>query len=671
MNYTAEYFQAREQSQQHYRQAAASSGPPPATKKPTPGDGEEIWYLDGGYNNRTALSLISEIPAEATWALSRLVALSDEHNSRFVLITVPKLTEAILYAPLKYVKYYATQHESFSPFSPTPRTHLLCKHATESLLVLRNALHNELNVTHLVQDPDAISVIGQILQLPFEDERNTEMIIYALEILQILGPHMSPDEDGENPFDEIPINALERMVTDSMDRALLTHAINVLTLLMTPPSSPAPNAPPPYSPPYNPSADSPTMQRVLHFLTLVQDNLLLMAALEFLAAYLTSLPATQAFLLDPKLAQTLRLLAGVLRYEQRLETQTMPLGSPLRTAEREPGWLPYELSEEELRRIAPMPEPERSFQWMKKMFENAPGAELTQVVFWTLYKDTFAPLSEYAPSMLQAADIIRNVTIEFPEATASVVNDASGTSRFVILNIRRRGKPGSPLRFRCQWNGGTGCADANPTSPEELYQHLVTSHLALPQDDLSQIGQQTNALRCQWSTCDYVTSDPNSLRQHILTHIPTTIPAPKHPSQPPAVTLPSADALASDIGKMSLGSNAMSPLSRPPPPPPTAVLRFRTAPDMGTPSSIALLALYSLRMLFWASFADSSSSAPVHDEDKFGFPALPSIQQDLEKEEKEMEAGGEQVADPEIMWWVVDMVHRADESTEVVPLVLE
>jgi len=100
-----------------------------------------------------------------------------------------------------------------------------------------------------------------------------------------------------------------------------------------------------------------------------------------------------------------------------------------------------------------------------------------------------------------------------------------------------------------------------------------------------------------------------------------------------------------------------------------------------------LLALYSLRMLFWASFADNiGCAAPVHDGDRFGFPSLPSIQQDLEKEERER--GGEEVreaekcgrkafrslssslaevhiGDPEIMWWVVDMVHRADESADI------
>lgn len=326
---------------------------------------------------------------------------------------------------------------------------------------------------------------------------------------------------------------------------------------------------------------------------------------------------------------------------------------------------------------------------MNKIFENAPGAELTQVTFWTLYKDTFTPYSEFP--MLQAADIIRNVTIEFPEASASVINDggAGSTPRFVIQNIRRRLKPPSPFRFRCQWAGGAGCTTEIPDSSDTLYQHILSAHLSLPSDDMSQVGHPP-VIKCNWSTCDYVAADSKILRQHVLTHIPASTPAPKNPSQPHAITLPSSDTGLSANGANSTGHSTLSAISRPPPPPPSSILKFRGPPDASRdpPSSTTLLALYSLRMLFWASFSDSSTAAPVHDADRFGFPALPSIQRDLEKEEMEMERGGAEVrkagkrgrkafkaiasslaevhvGDPEIMWWVVDMVHRADESVDV------
>lgn len=108
-------------------------------------------------------------------------------------------------------------------------------------------------------------------------------------------------------------------------------------------------------------------------------------------------------------------------------------------------------------------------------------------------------------------------------------------------------------------------------------------------------------------------------------------------------------------------------------------------------------------MLFWASFTDRSLSRTNHhhrqsetneggsstEPERFGFPSLPSLQQDLEKEEqakgneadddriREAEKRGRRafraiceslrevhVADKEVMWWVVDMVHRAEDSAE-------
>lgn len=308
------------------------------------------------------LSLLSDIPKEVNWALSRLVNLSDEHNARFVLATVPKLTEAVFHAPDTYIRSYHASRETFPPFAASPRLELLRKHATESLLVLRNASHNDLNVTHLVQDSNTTKLLNEILRLPIDDESNAEIMVYAMELIQVIGPHLPVSSKRKHPYGDIPIGSLEALVSKSMDRTIIIHSLNVLTLLITTPATTA-NSEAAYSPPYAPYPDSPVINRVLQFLALVQDHLLLTSSLEFFAAYLTSLTATQAFLLNPKLIHTLRLLVGVLRYEQRTEIQTVRLGPPIRTAEREDEWLPYELSEEELARIAPMPEPERSFQW--------------------------------------------------------------------------------------------------------------------------------------------------------------------------------------------------------------------------------------------------------------------------------------------------------------------
>lgn len=338
---------------------------------------------------------------------------------------------------------------------------------------------------------------------------------------------------------------------------------------------------------------------------------------------------------------------------------------------------------------------------MNKMFENAPGAEQTQVTFWTLYKDTFTPFTQYP--MLQAADIIRNVTIEFPEATASVVGTPGGSNRFVISNIRRRMKPQSPLRFRCLWNGGVRCTDNALDSPDTLYNHLLESHLydgATEGVLVDPSNPNSPKMVCKWGSCPHAVPSLDVLRKHVLTHIPSSAPAPKNPSQPHAITLPYAESPAtSSYNAITAPISDAGAVTRPVAPPPSSVLKFRGPPDASRepPSSVTLLALYSLRMLFWASFSSISSAAPVHDADHFGFPTLPSIEQSFEKEKEEREKtkgndGKENddesvregarkgrrafrsvceslsevcVSDEAIAWWVVDMIHRAREGADL------
>lgn len=285
---------------------------------------------------------------------------------------------------------------------------------------------------------------------------------------------------------------------------------------------------------------------------------------------------------------------------------------------------------------------------MSKMFENSPKAEQTQVTFWTLYKDTFAPFTEYP--MLQAADIIRNVTIQFPDATASVVHDPAGIAqdRFVIQNIRRRLRPPSPFRFRCLWKDGVDCGESqSQETPEKLYNHLLEKHV---------LHHQSGSLRCMWSTCDYKAPSESTLRRHVRTHIPSPAPPPKHLGQPSSITLPPLEnPTNSNPGAKDISS---TPMLRPYPPAPVNVLKFRGAPGQGPvvegqpppppsapPNTNTLLALYSLRMLFWASFTDRSLARTHHtaetsdeangESERFGFPSLPSLQHDLEKEERE------------------------------------
>ena len=308
------------------------------------------------------------------------------------------------------------------------------------------------------------------------------------------------------------------------------------------------------------------------------------------------------------------------------------------------------------------------------MFEYAPGSEQTQVTFWNLYKDTFSKYPEYP--MLSAADIIRNVTVHFPEANASVVHGAS--QRFVIQNLRRKRKLQPVGKLQCQWsrkNDVEACQAEPFRSPEELTAHITSTH----------VEASNHPYKCHWLTCTYSPSPPSTfaLSRHILTHIPSSNPPSKHRSQPAGITVSSetvAPTVAADLFEPATNL-------RPIPPPPSPVVTYTRAIPSNSVPHISLLAIYTLRILFWSAFpTGDAAAAPVADEDRFGFPSLPSMREHsdrgissdekLKKAEmgmdaKEAERRGRKtfrsarhlleevyISDEVIMGWVVDMIVR-------------
>ena len=286
------------------------------------------------------------------------------------------------------------------------------------------------------------------------------------------------------------------------------------------------------------------------------------------------------------------------------------------------------------------------------MFEVFPGAEETQLSFWTMYKDTFTP---YAGSyqLLLAADIIRNVTIQFPQAHAIGTNQ-----KFVIQNIRRRPKQVERRQFRCQWDHGTCLETAFETAPR-LHAHILTVHLP------PSMGEPLRP--CSWAGCPLPASPLESLRLHVLTHIPAPNPPTKHALQPPTITLPYEE----------YPNPSPNPTARPPPPPPIPMVQYLT-PGSPTPGP-ALLALYALRLLFWAAFPSNAAATIKPDENRFGFPALPSSLREQKEERgqeeiKEAERRGRivfrnakasleevMVADEGIMEWIADILVKTED----------
>jgi chromatin structure-remodeling complex subunit RSC9 len=232
---------------------------------------------------------------------------------------------------------------------------------------------------------------------------------------------------------------------------------------------------------------------------------------------------------------------------------------------------------------------------MKFMFVAKPEGELTQVDFWNLYKDAFVPYQDrFQP--LVASDVIKNVNVVFPQAQAMVL--PGPPQKFVVRGVDRRKDVIANERFKCLWDRAQ-CSATAFASPGELYEHIL-QHL---------LEHDGPICPCLWTSCDYIPSAKRVLHAHILTHIPSTQPLHRDPSQDDTITLPSE----------SFPYPTATPTTRPPPPLRKATVTYPR--PLNDPLSSSLTALLCIRVLFRASFV-STDTAPRADADHFGFPGV-------------------------------------------------
>ena len=239
------------------------------------------------------------------------------------------------------------------------------------------------------------------------------------------------------------------------------------------------------------------------------------------------------------------------------------------------------------------------------MFIAKEDGELTQVDFWTLYKDIFTPFQEQYP-LLVASDVIKNVNAVFPKAQAMVL--PGPPQRFIVRGVDRRQSLSNNTQFKCQWDNSQ-CPMEPYKATDALYEHILEAHIQ---------PHEGSHLSCSWATCPQTNITKAQMRGHILTHLPDMQPQPKHPSQPSTVTLPSNN----------YPHPVAEPTKRPPPPARSTIVTY-SRPHVDPPPS-SLTALLCLRVLFRAAFA-SSDAAPRADENHFGFPGIIEVIDDEEE----------------------------------------
>lgn len=297
------------------------------------------------------LSLRSTIHPEIGWALDRLHRLCT--NDLFILKTLPGLTDALFEWPEWYVREGHLESEKYSFFSPSPEVDRKRRHAMESLFVLRNSATNEPNALELADCRRTQPLIFDAFNnLDPESDANTEFILNIIELLQAISfrvtlPH--PDSGGRNP-----LRALLQIAGRSSNRTLIISALTVLGQLFMFPTNVS-----------RLEAHSPALEASIRYLLLFVDKPLVEASLNYLYTHLSHPPMAKAFLLHPSMPSTLRVLVSLLLVEQVEEVASVDITGAVRTVSANATFAApdHDLTDEEMERLLPVPEPTRCYEW--------------------------------------------------------------------------------------------------------------------------------------------------------------------------------------------------------------------------------------------------------------------------------------------------------------------
>lgn len=71
---------------------------------------------------------------------------------------------------------------------------------------------------------------------------------------------------------------------------------------------------------------------------------------------------------------------------------------------------------------------------MHETFVYSSSSQLLQVTFWHAYRDFFTHPST-VQQLLSASEVIKNVTVAFPGASAKIWVDGTGQQKFVIAGM--------------------------------------------------------------------------------------------------------------------------------------------------------------------------------------------------------------------------------------------
>ncbi|KAK4688428.1 chromatin structure-remodeling complex subunit RSC9, partial [Tremellales sp. Uapishka_1] len=616
--------------------------------------------LHAGPKNRLFLALRSNIATEVDWALPRLVLASFDQPELFrlevwvdsvnALREWPEkwLVELEKEAALKLLRDSGEAHPALGNVPEWTRDKALEGRAINSLLIIRNASLVNNNAKFICR-ASFLSFLVRFFSLPqdflLELTMNTpEAFHHLLTILQAIFVYLPIPTP--TLFTDILSTTLPALLLETRDATILNLLIPLCISALTIPSLPP--------------LPELLIPHLLNLLTLRPSFPTLEVTLDLLISLTLQPNYARQILALPNVPGHLKSLALLLKYNGKPKTASWDpphylVGRTLRNPasgviaaeeasrrrarERELAQQQMEvfggpgvfktvgekapiLGHSTKAHLFQMHEPRRSITWMHETFVYSSNSQLLQVTFWHAYRDFFQHTSTVEP-LLSASEVIKNVTVAFPGASAKIwIDPKTGEQKFVIAGMGFRKGSDEEDRFTCLWKSCTTPTGA--TSPSSLLTHIQTAHLTpLP-------------TTCSWAKC---TRTPFTL-SHLLTHLPLT----HRRAVPDTITVHPSLSDSALLGPVIT--------TRPPAPLSSTLKLSRTGlitplDARNLPTGVSFLSALLIRNLARTLRVEIAGSVPVDaeqkeekkkhlDEDRFGLPIPDSVLKEEEEEEQSL-----------------------------------
>ncbi|CDO93735.1 unnamed protein product [Kluyveromyces dobzhanskii CBS 2104] len=388
---------------------------------------------------RMKMALLSGIDEEVKFALKRYLRYSV--NASYVI----KLNENLDLLPI--IMPLITRCREYIPQLVGPissQAFETLQKGSTTMLLLRNLAQDSENTAILATDNELKSFVLFVLQWAnnFNSKDSaiyqshasyfSELLIYTLDLMEAISSYIAPAKKDDLYFQNLCL-----IFRDTKDRYCVISILRSLSRLLVRSKSDQQSA--------ADNLDDNLLNKIVHNLLVEEDEELIMASLDFLHQY--TLPGSERIktLLSHK--ERYDILVATLPILLTYRVPTPDYGSLSKTNIRllqrvkpQPPAHAPELPMPLLKELFELNEPMRATSWLRCCFERSLNAEVTQILLWKTYEQTFSEQVKLTDrKLITAVDFIKNVSNALPGASALVVVDeATAKKKFVIRGIQPR-----------------------------------------------------------------------------------------------------------------------------------------------------------------------------------------------------------------------------------------